>query len=737
MKGSDMVSVNGTIESVVYHNDQNDYTVLEIADEGGALVTAVGAVPLPVEGERVLLQGMWTYHKEYGRQFSFSSCEKDLPSEVDDILKYLSSRSVKGVGPVTAVKIVNRFGKETFDVMDKHPEWLADIPGITLKKAAAIAESFKQNEGVRGVMMFCKDYIGAGQVTRVYKAFGPGAVGLIRENPYILCENACDIPFQKADEIAHALGFAPDHTERVFSGLRYVLLYNARTSGHTCLPYEKLLATGAALLELPSDRVKETLDDLLAVRRLLSYHADGAHYVMTGEVYNAERHIALKLLELQTTVRPYAAADISAMIDRIELRFGIEYALLQREALYESLRCGVMILTGGPGTGKTTVIKAMLAIFKNLGMKTVLAAPTGRAAKRMSEATGEEAKTVHRMLEMERTGEDRAHFMRNEANPLEEKVVIIDEVSMIDLVLMDALLAALRRGTRLILIGDASQLPSVGAGNVLADMIATEKVRTICLTQIFRQSRESLIVTNAHKINGGEMPILGVTDNDFFYLRRDDEGTIADTVSELMLKRLPKAYGAAIRDRIQVITPSRKGAGGVEILNEILQAAINPPTQCKRERAAHGLVFREGDRVMQVANNYEIEWEKNGVTGAGLFNGDIGTIEQIHTGERYMKIRFDDRLVTYGFDYLEDLELAYAITVHKSQGSEYQVVIIPVYSCPPMLRTRNLLYTAVTRARRMVILVGRADLVREMVQNNREILRYTTLTHRICEFFPK
>ncbi len=734
-KGGELMQVNetlkGVIESVVYRNEKNDYTVLDVLDSENNLVTCVGSIPMPAEGERVVLVGYWSYHKEFGRQFSFSSFEKTLPEGIEGIIQYLSSRTVKGVGPITALKIVNRFGENTFDVMENHPEWLADIPGITMKKAAAISESFREQSGIRGVMMFCKDFIGSTEVTRVYKALGTGAIGIIKENPYILCEGECGIPFDKADALASSLGVSPDAEERVLSGMKYILAFNANTNGHTCLPLDKLLSASEALLGIPFDSVKSAGDKFIIQKKLSFLRIEDAVYVMTNEVADAEEYIASKISELDKSVKVISVTDIAYMIRKSENDFGIEYADLQKSAIFEALCSGIMILTGGPGTGKTTVVKALISIFKSFGMSYVLCAPTGRAAKRMSDATSVEAKTIHRMLEMERADSSKIKFGRNARNPIDEDVVIVDEASMMDLSLFDALLSALNRGARLILIGDVDQLPSVGAGNVFSDLISSNAIKTIRLNEIFRQSKESLIITNAHRINIGEAPILTATDNDFFFVKRAYEREIPETVASLIVDRLPKTYGKDIVDKIQVITPSKKGAAGIEILNPTLQAKINPPMQFKREKLSHGVIFREGDRVMQLSNNYDIEWTKNGKTGNGIFNGDIGVIEDIDLQNEEMKICFDDRCCMYSFELLDELDLAYAITVHKSQGSEYPVVIIPMYSHTSMLMTRNLLYTAVTRAKNMVLLVGNPEIPERMVGNNREILRYTTLRERI------
>ena len=728
---SDNITIKGVIENVVYHNDSNDYTVLEIVDEENTLITAVGTMPMAYEGENVVLTGSYTFHKEFGRQFAFETFDKTMPEDIEGILHYLSAKTVKGVGPVTALKIVNRFGSDTFDVMENHPEWLADIPGITMKKAAAISESFRAQSEIRGVMMFCKDYMNKGEITKVYKRFGAGAIGIIKENPYILCDEELGISFAAADEIAKSLDIPLDNENRVRAGIEYTLTYNANMNGHTCLPMDRLIDDSARILGIDVKITDAFLTSFLERDCFSSCLVDCELFVMKNSVADDEKYIAKRIAEMNSQISRIGIEDIRALIANAEVKFGMQYADLQREALYRAISGNLLILTGGPGTGKTTVVKGLLSVFNSLGLKCVLCAPTGRAAKRLSEATGEEAKTIHRMLEMERSLEGEMSFNRNQKNPLDEAVIIVDEMSMVDLSLMAALFRAIKRGAHLILIGDSDQLPSVGAGNVLSDLLASSKISTVALVEIFRQSGESLIITNAHKINSGDDPILNDTKNDFFFVRRENENEIPATVADLIMQRLPKTYGKSIREDIQVITPSKKGFGGVSLLNAELQQNLNPPMKFKKEIKIGEIIFREGDKVMQTANNYDVEWEKFGVVGTGIFNGDIGVIEAIDTSSEKISVRFDDRLASYSFELASELDLAYAITVHKSQGSEYPVVIIPMYYCPPLLMTRNLFYTAVTRAKKMVILVGRSDIPHKMVQNNREVARYTTLSHRI------
>jgi len=725
----ELISLSGVIEEIVYHNDENDYTVLELIDRTGHIRTAVGYMTLAAEGEDVTLYGKWTVHADYGEQFSFESYSCELPSEKAAILRYLSSRVVKGVGPATAARIVGKYGEDTFSVIEHHPEWLTSISGISAKKAADIHRSFTEQTGIRSLMMLCRDFFSTAVISRIYKKWGSSAEEKIKENPYMLCGNIFGVSFEKADRFAEREGITGADPRRIEGGIRYILEYNAQANGHTALPEDKLIAAACSHLGIEENEAKASYALMLSRGRLLSViDEDGCRLVSTETYGGAEHLIAEKLKLLDKTCALFSDRDCSLFIERLEDEFGIRYATAQKRAIAGALKNGVMVLTGGPGTGKTTVVRALLRIFSVAGLSTAVLAPTGRAAKRMSEAAMCEAKTIHRALEMEKSDDLYPIFRRNASDPLSAKVVIVDEASMIDTVLMAALLDAIPRGARLIIIGDVNQLPSVGAGCVLSDLIASERFPTVKLDEIFRQSEESLIVTNAHRINRGEMPVLTARDKDFFYLSYP-EGAVGDTVRDLITRRLPKSYGRDIIDQIQVITPSRKGRAGTEALNKLLREAQNPEGKGKKEITVRGIVFREGDRVMQIRNNYDIVWEKDGKEGNGVFNGDMGILESIDGDTA--RVRFEDRVASYEKENLEELDHAYAITIHKSQGSEYPVVIIPLYSCAPMLETRNLFYTAVTRACRMVILVGNSDVARRMVENDRHDMRYTTLLLRL------
>ena len=730
-----MEKLSGTVEHVIYYNEENGYTICDLSIADDELITAVGLMPMTGAGDRLTVYGKWVHNPKYGRQFAVSQYERVMPADVESIYRYLASRTVKGVGPKLALRIVEEFGDDTFDVIENHPEWLANLKGISLKLAISISENFKEQAGIRSAMMFFSDYFGVATTLKIYKRWGSRAVDIAKQNPYRLCNEIDGIGFERADSMAESLGFLNNNFDRVMSGINYVLIRNDIQNGHVCLPRGVLIESAAKLLCVDESITESAIVELLREGKLVAKESEQGQMIYRAEVYEEEKYIAHKLLQIDKLCAAVDIADIGRFIENEELRSGISYAELQKKAISDALRYGVMILTGGPGTGKTTVVRALIRIFDSMGFDIALAAPTGRAAKRLSEATSMEAKTVHRLLEMTYDASGGSAFCRNENCCLDEQIIIVDEASMIDTALMCALLKAIKPGARFIIIGDYDQLPSVGAGNVLRDIIDSQSFSTVRLTEIFRQASQSLIITNAHKINAGEMPELKIKDNDFFFLPRKTDREIAATVSELCRTRLPRTYGDVGRYGTQVITPSRKGEAGTEYLNILLQSSLNPYSKDKKEHKFRDKIFRENDKVMQIRNNYDILWERvtDGKTGNGIFNGDIGTIESIDAAESTMTVVFDDRRVEYEFSLLEDLDHAYAITVHKSQGSEYPIVIIPMCSAAPMLHTRNLLYTAVTRAQSMVILVGREDIARLMVSNNRQSMRYTGLKDFICE----
>ena len=724
--------LEGSVEQIVFCNEDNGYTVCDMALEDD-IVTVCGIMPMLCEGDRLCVYGKWVHSAKYGRQFSVEQYERVMPADIASMLRYLSSRAIKGIGPKTAAKIIEEFGEDSFDVIENHPEWLANIKGISTKVALAASESFKEQAGIRSAMMFFREYFGASTTVRIYKKWGSSSVDIAKKNPYRLCNEIEGIGFERADALANSLGLQNDNFDRIMSGLSYVLIKSASYNGHVCLPREKLCEAGAELLEVSAEETDRAISELIRMGRFKYVLQGETQMIYLAEAYDEEKYVAEKLTLLDKMCATVDVSDIDRFIEREEAKAGIEYASLQKKAISDALRYGVMVLTGGPGTGKTTVVRALIHIFDSMGYEIALAAPTGRAAKRMSEATAMEAKTIHRLLEMSYDLEGRSVFNRNEFDLLDEQIIIVDEASMIDSALMCALLKAIKPGARLIIIGDSDQLPSVGAGNVLRDIIESGRFATVRLCEIFRQAQESLIVTNAHAINRGEMPNLAVKDKDFFFLRRERDRDIAATVVDLCKNRLPRAYGNMARNGLQVICASRKGEAGTENLNVLLQQALNPRERGKSEHSFRERIFREGDRVMQTRNNYDIVWtrEYDGKEGNGIFNGDIGIIESIEVAEQEMTVIFDDRRVVYDFSLLEDLEHAYAITVHKSQGSEYPMVVMPMCTASQMLHTRNLFYTAVTRAQSMVILVGREDIIKEMVENNRRSMRYTGLCHRL------
>lgn len=728
-----LLRLTGSIEHVIYANEDNGFAICDLGTESGDLITITGTLPYVGEGDSVTVYGKWVHNPKYGRQFRVETCERQMPADANSMLRYLASGAIKGIGPKIAQRIVDEFGDETFDVIEHHPEWLANVSGISRKSAKSIGADFAEKAGIRSAMMFFRDFFGAAATVRIYKRYGGNAEELAKKNPYRLCEEIEGIGFERADRMARDLGLATDSEDRICSGICYLLSSNAQANGHVCLPRDKTVQGAARLLGVDETAVNDALELLLAREQVHAERLGGIELLYDKKQYENEKYIATKLLLLDRVCPAMETANIGAFIDREQAETGVRYADLQRRAISDALENGVMLLTGGPGTGKTTVVRALLHIFSSMGLKIALTAPTGRAAKRLSESTSCEARTIHRLLEYggEESG-GRGRFMRDESNLLEENVLIVDEASMVDSLLMGALLRAVKPGSRLVLIGDADQLPSVGAGNVLRDLIDSGRFATVRLTEIFRQAQKSLIVTNAHAINRGELPRLDVKDNDFFFMPRSEDASITATVAQLCGVRLPRTYGAMATTGTQVIVPSRKGEAGTEHLNVVLQATLNPPSPEKREHRFREITYREGDRVMQVRNNYDMEWERdNGMTGAGIFNGDVGVIESIDPTDGNMHIRFEDRTVTYEFSLLEDLEPAYAVTVHKSQGCEYPIVILPLGNVPPMLRSRNLLYTAVTRAQCIVIVVGREDVLADMVRNNRQTMRYTGLSERL------
>ncbi len=718
--------ISGIIENVVFHNSVNCFCVLEMNIKG-EIITAVGALSEPSPGEELLLYGEWGAHEVFGRQFRFTSCERSLPDTTAKLYRYLASGSVKGIGPKTALKIIERFGEDSFYVLENEPEKLAVINGISKQKALEISTEFNRQYAMRKIMIELENVgITPAECTSIYKYFGMNAVKIIKDNPYILCGTVNGFSFERAEKLVADLGVSPDSFNRNAAGLLHIIRHNI-SNGHTCIPRRKMYEPSSALLGIDKDETDLCIERLIESRQLVPYCMCSEEFLFVPEMYMAETAIASRMKNI-LRFPPSEIRAVEKDIARIEEKNGILYADKQKEAIITAAEKGLLILTGGPGTGKTTVVKGIIDIFEGKRMEVLLCAPTGRAAKRMTEVTGREAKTVHRLLEVEWDAHDKPVFRRNAENPLTAGAVIIDEMSMVDVELFASLLDALPVGCRIILVGDSEQLPSVGPGNVLTDMTDAGVLPVVCLTEIFRQARQSLIVMNAHRIISGEMPVLGVNDSDFFFMKREDVFSASDTVLQLISKRLPAAYGFSPLDDIQILCPSRKGDLGTVNLNRRLQEVLNPRDRTKNElRTSGGRIFREGDRVMQIKNNYDIPWEKGSEQGEGVFNGDIGILKKINYAAGTMKIEFDDRVADYPSDNLSELELAYAVTVHKSQGSEYPVVIMPVIDAPSRLMYRNLLYTGVTRAKKILVLVGVEEKIRQMTENNRQNKRYSAL----------
>jgi exodeoxyribonuclease V alpha subunit len=727
-----LLEMTGSVEQVVYRNEKNGYAVIEM-NNGEELVTVVGTMPFVGVGEELHVVGGWTVSPTYGTQFKVQAVERSAPADAAAILKYLSSGAVKGIGPSTAKKLVDAFGERTLEVLEHKPERLSEVKGIAPAKAAHISEEFQRIGGIRETMIKLSSFgIAPEEAVRVWKAFGPKAEDMICNNPYCICDDGLEIDFSRADRIAAMMERPQDDHCRLRAGIVYVLKHNEK-NGHTCLPADKLSFASTRMLGVPKELVQDVLRELTEENSLIRRTFHERDFVFTPSLYRSETYIAGRIrMMLRFPARP--VAGVEGYISTIEAEEQIEYAELQKTAIKEALTRGMLILTGGPGTGKTTTLNAIIRILTFEGERVMLAAPTGRAAKRMSELTGSEAKTLHRLLRVKWDDNDHPEFEKNEKDLLECDTLIIDELSMVDTSLFEAALRALPLGSRLIMVGDCDQLPSVGPGNVLGDLIASGLVPVVQLKEVFRQSMKSLIVANAHRIVEGQTPDLTVHTSDFFFLPYRSAEEISSVIVDLCTRRLPSSYGYSPMTDIQVLSPGRKGELGTVELNRRLQQAINPPAPEKKEITLNGVLFREGDKVMQVKNNYELPWVKDdGTYGEGIFNGDLGILEKIDRRASILTVRMDDRLVSYETETASELEQAYAMTVHKSQGNEFPSVIIPMYRSAPQLCYRNLLYTAVTRAKSLLILVGRPEMVHAMVANNRKTRRYTGLGYLLLE----
>lgn len=725
--------LQGAVSAVVYQNYENGYAVLRLNLGGGQTVTVVGTIPLPAVGERLMVTGKWSTHSNYGRQFEAEFLERLMPQTSVEILNYLSSRVIKGIGPRTASRIVEMFGEQTLAIMEREPERLSEVPGISREKARKIGEEFKLHVGIRQIMeFFALHHLSAELAVQVYKRYGDSTMELLYDDPYLLMDEELNASFGAVDQFAISLGVAGDDPRRVEAGTLFELSYNL-TGGHCFLPEEKLIAATARLLQLESDEpVKQGIARLLEADRLVRETLAGITVIYLPELHEAETECTRMLLDFAGHSFP-EPRGLDRQIQAIAKESGIEYSEEQTQAIREAATSGLLLITGGPGTGKTTILRGILELLGQNQLRCLLAAPTGRAAKRLTEVTGEDASTIHRLLE---AGIDPAtgkmFFARDAENPLKCDAVIVDEMSMVDVSLLYSLLQAIPTGKRLILVGDPDQLPPVGPGFPFGDMLRSGSLPTVRLTEIFRQAQKSLIVMNAHRVNQGEMPDLKCVSSDFFFMRRTSEEAVCALIRDLCATRLPQKMGIPT-DQIQVLSPTRKGAVGTVNLNRLLQAALNPQSPDKKERSYGDYQFREGDRVMQIRNNYDILWKKadGSAVGAGIFNGDVGRIQTIDPASETLTVLFDDRLAEYDFTQLGELEPAYAMTVHKSQGSEYRAVILTAWNGSPYLLSRSILYTAITRARELLIIVGREETVGVMVENARKNRRYSGLKLRL------
>lgn len=719
------VELSGSVEDVIYKNADNGYTVINLGcDEG--LIAVVGNLGDVNEGERLSLRGGWITSPKYGRQFKAAMCERSMPETESEISAYLGSGVIKGLGPAIAKKIVKQFGTEALDIIDNDCMQLTVIKGITSDKALYISNEYHKITGVNEVIKFLGEYnFGPAHAISVWSAFEHDSIKQIKTNPYILCTSGIDIDFRSVDRMAADLGFDAENSDRVRAGIVYVLHENAN-AGHTCLPTEKLRESVCDNLGIERRQFESCLDDCEEKDWVVRITLGKREFVYLPEYYLAETYIAKKLAFMLRTSAQYEK-DYSDEIRGVEFSENIQYEDLQRAAISACLTGSVFILTGGPGTGKTTTLNGVIKILKAQKKRILLCAPTGRAAKRMSDLTGEPARTIHRLLEVDFTAKGELKFKRNETNPLPADVVIADEMSMVDALLMCSLVRAIKPTSKFIMVGDSNQLPSVGAGNVLKDLIASHYIPSVELKEIFRQAAQSLIVTNAHRIVNGEFPVLDDRQNDFFFMNKSLESDIAGLVIQLAKQRLPDTYGFSPIDDIQVLCPKKMGMAGTKELNKQLQSALNPPSQNKAELKFFDVIFRTGDKVMQTKNDYDVLWTKNNEKGSGIFNGDIGIIRSVDRFSQNVTIDFEGRVAIYTSEMLRRLEHAYAITIHKSQGSEYDAVIIPITAFTHNLLYRNLLYTGVTRAKKMIIVIGTKELVKTMVDNNRKMLRYSLL----------
>lgn len=724
--------ITGVVETVVFRNEENGFTVLRISINDQDEETAVGVLPHIDVGENVRLVGKFDYHSSFGRQFKIKLCERKMPKTSADLLKYLSSGAVKGIGPATATKIIELFEDKAFDVIENEPERLVQIKGISKNKAKEISKSFKEQFAMREIMISLQNYgMTPSECLRAFKAFGNRTVEIVESNPYLLCEERIGIGFERADAISNNLTGGTDVTFRSRAGIIYVMKHNL-SNGHTCLPRDKVSESSAMFLEISQEDAQKEIDYLLENKQLIEYEMNGNIFLFLPDIYMAEKRIKDRI-KLLVQFPPAGYETLDKDLKDIQKENNITYEGKQIDAIKTAVEKGILILTGGPGTGKTTTINGILSLFEKQKLKVALCAPTGRAAKRMSEVTSREAKTIHRLLEVEFDKDERQTFARNMRNPLSCQALIVDELSMVDVCLFASLLEALPLGCRLVMVGDSNQLPPVGAGNVLHDLIKSELLPTIELTEVFRQAMQSLIVSNAHKIVRGENIDTNDKNNDFFFMPRAVTSSAAETVSSLLTERLPKAYGYSPLQDIQILCPSRKGDAGTQNINRLIQRVLNPPHPNKNEVSFQGRTFREGDKVMQIKNNYDIVWTRGDESGMGIFNGDIGILKEIDLRSGMMKILFDDKETEYPTESFSELELAYAITVHKSQGNEFDAVIMPLIGLPPQLQYRNLLYTAVTRAKKHMIIVGSRAELEKMIQNNKKSKRYSALKAMLTE----